>query len=72
MSEQLRNPKYRAAIEAARLTDLERSIITRYTTTTSIGFHQIGLEHGLSDKQARQHFDAALAKVRPHLKGATT
>ena len=60
------HPDYKPALDAAGLTPLERAIIVRWGQTPYIGFLAIGKLHGISDSAARQHFDRALDKLKPH------
>lgn len=65
MSEQLRNPKYQAAIKAAGLTPKQKRVLDLWLDGHSI--RRIALAHGWSESNARHHLDAAIRKIRPHM-----
>ncbi len=62
----LTHPDYKPTLDAAGLTELERAIFVRWGSSPYIGFLAIGKSHGISDAEARRHFDTALDKLKPH------
>ena len=66
MSEQLRiHPKYAAAIKAANLTQRQTQVLDLYLKHHSI--RTIARAHGVTETTTRNHLDAALRKLRPHI-----
>lgn len=65
MSEQLKNPKYDAAIKAADLTERQATVLELWLRGNSMRSVARALE--ISEATARGHFDAAIRKIRPHM-----
>lgn len=65
MSENLRHPKYEAAIKAAQLTDKQALVLNHWLNGHSI--RRIALAHQWSESNARHHLDAAIRKIKPHM-----
>ncbi len=67
MTERLKiHPRYQAAINKARLTDRQATVLDLYLRHHSM--RRIGLALDITEATARGHLDAALRKIRPHLK----
>ncbi len=65
MSENLKHPKYQAAIRNAKLTDRQQLVLDLWLAGNSI--RRIALAHGWSESNARHHLDAAIRKIKPHM-----
>ncbi len=68
----LAHPDYKPVLKAAKLTPLERRIIVRAFSAPHIGMLAIGKLNGMSDAEARMHFDNAIDKLSPHWRKANT
>lgn len=67
MSEQLRiHPKYQAAIKAAQLTERQALVLELYLRHHSI--RRIARALDIHESTARGHLDAAITKIRPHIR----
>jgi DNA-binding CsgD family transcriptional regulator len=66
MSEQLRiHPKYHEAIRKAQLTQRQHQVLELYLQHHSI--RTISRAHGVTETTTRNHLDAAIRKLKPHI-----